>query len=510
MDSEFEFLASEGAVGFFNMCEVIEIFGFDEAKKPFNIFTLITFENSSQHENESMLTDKLQSFLGSKSIKWGILKRIIRVDEAVKLYESLLLNNKYCLNGKILEVGQLSFSKKQFIQKGNFFTSPQLNYVLKNNFHNGSYLIEGFNEDKSRLDFLFNNPERINDFNEKLKCIIPISLGNVSDRFGNVIFQFPINIFHVETSFTASDISLTIDLSFHPKLNEKPKLQIIAENKFDNSILNFITQELEDKTTVNIPTKNVVDFKIINKNNNFILYKDNINTIRAINTQGNVFSQQKRVFHVDGVRYDISTASQTNTNIGNTEKGSVIKWASNRIYDEELNELEKSKAFIQYFGTFGEDSKALKDIQSLIKRHGRRGAYIWDPYLSATDIKNTLYHSQYSDVKLRAITGLKQKSNKAEVIQDMKDIFEIDEKSLLFCDLEVRGKVGTSGYDFHDRFLIFPLEKAKVWSLGISVNQLGKSHHVLQEVKHSQHILNAINKLWNELNQEDCLVWKTT
>jgi hypothetical protein len=510
MDCEFEFLATDGVVGFFNSCEVIEIFGFDETKKPFNIFTLITFEHSNQLEKETLLTDKLQTFIRSNTIKWGIIKKIIKVDEAVRLYKSLFLNKGYDLNGKVLEVGNLNFSNKQYVQKGNFFTSPQLNYVLKNNFHNGSYLIEGFNEEKSRLDFLFNNPEMLDDFNEKIKKIIPIRLGNVSDRIGNVIFQFPINIFHVETSLSQSDTNLTIDLFFHQKLSEKPQLQIIAENKFDSSVLNFTTQDLDDKTIVNISTKNVVDFKIINKNNNLILYSDNLNAVGSVVAQGTMFSQQNRVFHIDGVRFDVKAGSQSNFNVGKIDKGNFKKWAANRIYDQELNELEKSKSFIQYFGNTGEDEKALRDIRKLIQQHGEHGVYIWDPYLSARDIKNTLYHSQYCDVELKAITGLKQKNNKTEVIQDMVNSFEEDDKELLLCNLEVRGKVGTSGYDFHDRFLIFPLEKAKVWSLGISVNQLGKSHHILQEVKHSQHILNAFNKLWNELSHEDCIVWKTT
>ena len=87
--------------------------------------------------------------------------------------------------------------------------------------------------------------------------------------------------------------------------------------------------------------------------------------------------------------------------------------------------------------------------------------------------------------------------------------FEKDEKEFLFLNLEVRGRIGSHGYDFHDRFLIFPLEKPRVWSLGISVNQLGASHHILQEVKNAQHILNAFDKLWNELSNEECLVWKS-
>lgn len=56
--------------------------------------------------------------------------------------------------------------------------------------------------------------------------------------------------------------------------------------------------------------------------------------------------------------------------------------------------------------------------------------------------------------------------------------------------------------------IIFPLEKPRVWSLGASVNQLGEKHHILQEVKNAQHILNAFEELWAQLNHEECIVWK--
>jgi hypothetical protein len=188
----------------------------------------------------------------------------------------------------------------------------------------------------------------------------------------------------------------------------------------------------------------------------------------------------------------------------------VDEWIRDRKYEQELKELEKSKAFIQYFGN--EEEKALMDVRYLIDKHGEKGVYLWDPYLSAIDIKNTLYYSKITNVPLKAISGLgngKKKHERETFKKNMIEEFNKDDKQFLFLNLEVKGKIGSSGYDFHDRFLIFPLEKPKVWSLGISVNQLGASHHILQEVKNAQHIVNAFNKLWDELNDEECLIWKS-
>lgn len=128
--------------------------------------------------------------------------------------------------------------------------------------------------------------------------------------------------------------------------------------------------------------------------------------------------------------------------------------------------------------------------------------------MSAIDIKNTLYYIKNTYVPMKAISGLKQSKNKRKVKQEMLNEFKKDKQNFLFLNLEVRGKIGYHGYDFHDRFIIFPFEKPKVWSLGASVNKLGTSHHILQEVKNAQHIVNAFDKLWDELNSEECLVWK--
>jgi hypothetical protein len=78
-------------------------------------------------------------------------------------------------------------------------------------------------------------------------------------------------------------------------------------------------------------------------------------------------------------------------------------------------------------------------------------------------------------------------------------------------NLEFRMQHSQYGWTFHDRFLIFPGSKEtrpKVYSLGTSVNSLGFSHHILQEISHPQRVIDAFEELWEKLNNEDCLIWK--
>ncbi len=83
-------------------------------------------------------------------------------------------------------------------------------------------------------------------------------------------------------------------------------------------------------------------------------------------------------------------------------------------------------------------------------------------------------------------------------------------------NLEFRLQHGSYGWSFHDRFLIFPEvngseeinSKVEAWSLGTSINSLGKAHHIVQKVANPRNILDAFNELWAELNNINCLVSK--
>ena len=77
---DYDLLSKDGVIGFYNRCEIIEIVGFNK-DVPFNIYTLVTFENSIMtNESEERLTNNLNVFRGHKKIKWGIFRKILSVD----------------------------------------------------------------------------------------------------------------------------------------------------------------------------------------------------------------------------------------------------------------------------------------------------------------------------------------------------------------------------------------------------------------------------------------------
>lgn len=520
-NTKFDFLLNQSNIGVYNKCEIIEIFGFDKEKKEaFNIYTLIIFENTKQKNLKELLTNKLQPFKGFRNLSWGIQRRIIDIDISKKLFNELEQENRFFID-KPLNVGELKLLPEQYVPpREDMHREVQLNYILKNNFHNGSYILEFFDEDKGNNQFLLDNPKLINELSENISEILSIKIGNLSDRLGNVIFQFPINILSItHSSLLKKDKYLTnkyqgILVEIYSKNNnfniKSLSLRIYEKNQ-DGIISrqNLINIE-KNKTEIKLDDCFGTDIEIIDKNTSLLLYKFKFSIMKQMHSSIGLIDNQKRVFKINNELKKIQVTHSRNNSIYGKEKEKPFDaWIRNRKYEQELKELEKSKAFVQYFGN--EEDKALKDVRGLINQHGEQGVYLWDLFLSAKDIKNTLYFSQKAYVPLKAITGLKHPENngKQKIKDNMFSELEKDYKEFLFLNLEVRGKIGSHGYDFHDRFLIFPLEQPRVWSLGISVNQLGASHHILQEVKNAQHILNAFEKLWDELNHEECLIWKS-
>ncbi|MCK4440745.1 MAG: hypothetical protein KAU90_01980, partial [Sulfurovaceae bacterium] len=242
-NTKFDFLLNQANIGIYNKCEVIEIFGFNKEKKEaFNIYTLIVFENTKQEDLKELLTNKLQPFKGFKNLSWGIQRRMADIDISKKLFNKLEQENKFFID-KPLNVGELKLLQEQYIPARESMNSKiQLNNILKNNFHNGSYILEFFDEKKQNIDFLLNDPVLLNDFSEAVNSILPIKIGTLSDRLGNVIFQFPIN------SFSLSYKSIVNRTLYEPKF-EGLRVEILTQKKeFDikNLLIRFY-EENSDK-----------------------------------------------------------------------------------------------------------------------------------------------------------------------------------------------------------------------------------------------------------------------
>jgi hypothetical protein len=161
------------------------------------------------------------------------------------------------------------------------------------------------------------------------------------------------------------------------------------------------------------------------------------------------------------------------------------------MYRDEVFKLKQQRKFLHYNPRHGDRSiehkRALDDIRSLIGTYGEHGAWLWDPYLSAYDILDTLVYCQYVGVDLRGMGSGKEHPENAgrrpapplgpykdlwrcikrifrepapppprDYIGEQRKILDNVASNWRGLKLEYRVRHGNPGWGFHDRFLIFP------------------------------------------------------
>jgi len=69
------------------------------------------------------------------------------------------------------------------------------------------------------------------------------------------------------------------------------------------------------------------------------------------------------------------------------------------MYTDEVVRLTQESRYLQYGASTAtkpdKREDALKDNKQLINQYGQEGAWLWDPYLTAYDIMETLINSKH-------------------------------------------------------------------------------------------------------------------
>jgi hypothetical protein len=515
---DFNLLSTKGNIAFYDSCEVTELFLHRKSDNSvINFFTITVFEEKPNNGFNKQFLGK--QIVIDSDYNLCIQRYSLTISEAESKYTMLKTQNKWSADGKAYsQFPKLKYLTKQYIPaiEGN-----RVNKILKNNFHSGSYIIEFFDEDKSNIDFLL-KIEALNKFNEiceKIKQKVPIDLSVVRDRIGNFIFQFPVTIIDTHSKALSTWDGVDINFAWHKLLSSPPECLLQVESSFDKNYMGSIIEEYNKSNNQKVIIGNLDQtnhIKIWRKDPSLILTSFSGTYIREFNLNMGIISPEPRFFELDGKLEKIEVVSNANSP-KKKSNNSYTSYINNNLYDIEKKQLEKSLSFKQYKnGLSGE----IKDLQTLIQQKDKNGVYLWDPFLSSTDILKTLYYSKSAGVPLKAMGSIndtvksvyhKRGMSVVDIIDEYKTILDNPQNNNYNLNLEFRLQHTGIGWAFHDRFLIFPSgnsEKGQAYSLGTSVNSYGKHHHILQEVSHPQAIIDAFNELWDKLNQPNCLVWK--
>lgn len=502
---DFDILVKKGNFGFYKRCEVTEVFCVNkEVNSPLNLYTLIYFQDEDYNgKNFTHITEKLIKINDDYSL--GIVRYYLSISDAKKRYENLKNNLWISAENKRYKQDDLDLIPKQFINL-EFLDSRFKQILKKEDGIQSSYVLEFFSYD-SRVAFNGNFKE-FNKICELLNKYLNFNFEFIPERLGNFIFQLPNTVMKVKDTLTDNNEGVNLSVEWSKQLNKIPKCSINVLSKYDDIILgnskNIYDNLLLDELYVHNLSKDGLESVIYNLDNNLILYYYSGGYLSNISLILNVVAPNDyRTFFVGDKKEKIQLQTVNRPVIINRKTNKYNDIIQQSIIRNKKINLANELSFKQYPND-GEDS--IKDLQKLISENDRNGVYLWDPYLKAEDIFKTLFYSPTKNVPLRAIT-----SKEAGKINVVRKGFIKNKDNIGGLNLKIKMQHGKYGYKFHDRFLMFPIkEEPKVYSLGTSINSFGKSHHILHLVSHPDLIISAFNDLWNQLDEEECLVWDSS
>lgn len=517
-------LTGAGVLGFYTHFEVTEIFAIPKGEQsPINIFTILVAEDrpTATVSEPEYIGDRI-SLKSLPDWKFGIKRYLGSIADTVKTFEMFEGNGTWGCSGQSLRTGRLTPIVPQFVPPDSSKPVPW-NAVLKNNFWNGAYVLEWADTNKANLKPFFEKPERLQELSESLGKQLPLRLASLSDRLGSIVIQLPVTVLMASFGQLHTTEDFFLEIAWHSKATARP-LRATCSLDFDGIVSGYTSCEINTPYTV-LPVKagaGAYQGIVWDDANQVVLAATGASAfIRRVGLDMRAMLAEPRIFDVPGEQIQIprrvALTSSSKSQIGIPENPDTA-WTRKRIYADETTRLLTERIFVQYNPKQGgqdvERQRALSDIRKLIAKYGEDGAWLWDPYLSAHDILETLFYCPHANADLRALTAGEDKciggNTKADFIAQQKDILTNLNSNFHGVRLEYRAKVGNAGWKFHDRFLIFPRkeEGALAWSLGTSVNSVGKAHHILQRVDDGQRVMDAFIELWDTLKRPENLVWR--
>lgn len=553
---ELKRLLKPDIVGFYQSFEVTEILGFQKDGTATNFFSLIVAEPGLPPEGEVKLECLTQERIELKGsdYKFGAFQFRVSIQFIEDVLKHFVKTGEWQTGPKPLKVGKLAPVVPQFVHPDSNVPHPW-NGVLKNNFFEGSHVFELFDTSKEAARFLLRDSRLLTELSQQIRSVVPIDIDGLSDRLGNIAIQLPVTI--ISTSVRGSPVGdQSIRVAWHEKAKPRP-LRISCEIYSDSTVDAF------DSKTVGVPPVKLVEstFKlrspvggartqVWDDANQILLSASPVQTfllmvgisfhVTGVGAPGEpkrVFSMPTKGAAPRSVEIDLKRVEKPNF-VGSPPERPREPWRSERIFKLSLRLLEEQKEFVQYGQFTGRGRKeALADVHWLLERHGALGAWLWDPFLSAEDVLQTLFFNPHKDSDLRALSNGKTCESPDDDEDDDDDIgtpspagaqavssvdgsitWKREQSEILDANcgnrvglkLDFRLRRNGAGWKFHDRFLIFPKEDGAslAWSLGTSVNSLGSSHHILQKVSNGELVQNAFLSLWDRLEKDDYKVWE--
>jgi hypothetical protein len=530
-----ELLAIE-LLGQYSNVSVYEIFGVPKGGPPHNVLTVAVLEwtDDFTEDNEPVLLDTGRIRVdGFPNWTFGVARSRRAIARLSEAFFALQQGCPWELSGKPLVMGSLEGESPLFVPPDSSTEIP-VNRLLKNNFWNGSHVIRLCDVNKTTWTPFLNDRLRLQSLSGAISAVMPIQLAGMVDFLGDVLIQIPVTAIVARIRQPRQGGPVEVVVTWRSD-DQSRSLRAAGRMRFDNALVGAATSASfthEVQLSPIVSHAYPVEAEIWDEQSGVLLAASSpVTTLSQGIFNIRMGGQSPRLYTTRDAKGELATASiQIVTSIatpsfGESRETSADRWRKRRTELEELKRLADTRDFVQYrpeLGRLDERVRALDDLRFLIEKHGEQGVDLWDPYLSAEDLLQTLFGCTYGMAPLRAITDGEDPPN---VVRGAKQSgtnspsFEKRQKDTLVADcgnreslrLEYRVRAGPEGWPFHDRFLIFPNGRngPSAWSLGTSVNSLGTTHHILQKVSNPALVAGAFQNLWGALDRPHHLIWRS-
>lgn len=512
IQEQVNFWTTPSVLGFYQSCEITVCCLLDHSGKAHNLFTIAVFESRVLEQCPPAV------YLTNRKERFGHGMRLIVQQYHISVRDAILMCgqvrpdcNQLTLESGKLSVSQLTPAPSMFVPMDSTLTVP-LNRVLKNNFCGGSMVAEWFG-DKSDIQSLLSEKE-LQRAALRIRELVPIDIFTLSDRIGNVIFQCPAQIAFCELSGSEHDTQITVYFDDRVQNTDQYLLSVMTDH--DKTLMGFRMSRAKQRDALTATVESTGGpyvISVTDTRHGIPVLHQTTSTIRTVNYEltfeGNEDSVRTVVL-LDGDIKRVQTHSSECKVIGRAEhfwKGTV----NQRRYQKRMDELAHNREFIRYGKGSNDRQLALEDLRKLMDVRSDTRVCLWDPYLSAKDLLETWYYTSTRGLELRAITSsVLAKPTLNDWREEQRKILSSGSNQL-GINLHWRVQHDMFGFTFHDRFLIqLPHgETPRVWSLGISVNGLGKSHHIMQLVSNPGYVVDAFEELWDALEDPSCQLWNS-
>lgn len=540
---EIKTLFKDGIVGYYYYCEVTQIILNDKKTDEYwNYFTHIDFSSSFVEETDRCwLTEKPKSI--NDRFRVMIARQVLPSKSVIHIVDNAVESQKWEYEGDCAKLDDVFVINPRYVPE----TDPTGSMTSENtlvplelslygsNFIGNYYVVELFSS-KRFLESILTKKDKLKIQDIIRACNLQYDLDSLTDRIGNIICKLQ------------SEIVINKSLKLGPENGITERFSL--EKKVDRPINCFLNiLEINDQTIIE---NRIIPFELNDENPYYEYtiepnrYHNRITVIDQYT--GVIYYSSDRDYSLGSDYYSIVKPPQYVSTTSEYRllkiEGQAKRIKTHNLYGIGIVEIEKEiyetvrrqnvwknngKANNHYFQSFnkGQVSEAVSAVRDIVNDKtllwDLKEVWLIDPYLSAKDILNTVVYCEKYGIKIKCLTCLSTMNDnvvtKMNIDEDM-DKFQ-ESKKLLGSELsaaipeqsdlqlEFRTVRGHFGEPFHDRYIIlkYDINKCRAWSLGISVNALGTSHHIIQIVESPEAVAEVFERIWQDTDNAECLIY---